>query len=497
MKRVKYTVTALMALCVGLLSACVMDDDGLGKDSEAQELLQPGYSASTRFGISDGKPTNGDTYTIISYRKEYTNSTVAYTERIPDLNYVGFYAYDGSGSTVAGNSGEGGDIVPVKVKATSVGSAPANYYQIETPLTLDRARGQHLPGVPVTGANTNNTGHYYTAMIHPSVPVVNTTEHGYMAVIDREPANKIYASRKGELVEMEVNDNLEIQNLDGIVMKPLMSEVNVYLYSHYYADDDPGHTDLKSIDFEVENASAEGVTPVVEAGMQLVNAGSNGWFNPYTGEVYPNYNYSEYGKTVIDGIPVAVGSDYRVKYSSTLEGVTATGKENYIPLVAVNSKGDLADTIEVEYDDVLGSPVTENAQVCYKVTNLPVFPANYLGEGAGSSRYVVPMTLQLRLKKGEFYSKASVPIALKMEPNHSYTFYINVMSEQILVAYSRYTTENPEGWIPGGGNYDDIGGGVRMDYEIIDIEWKTVVGEQDDWQQGNPGGTNPIGGVNP
>lgn len=323
---------------------------------------------------------------------------------IQNTNQSGSYAYDLNGDYSVGS------IVPVAVNNSTYQTSLS-----DGKLVRNGANGLHL-----------TAGDYYVSMIHPCVPVHQASGLGYLAVFNR--TDKVYASqpldKNGDETmnpfEISVASNRQWQDANGVVMHPLMSAISVYFYSRYYAESDTNLANPLSIGFTVEET-------------KLVNVGNSGWYNPMQEMVYPNYNYKS--KTV---------------YSKDVE---TNGTENEEPFTALASFA--------SFTDKDGKP----AQAKYAVETIPVFPSDYRGPDMGGSAYVIPMTLQVKLRNSSnnLVNKASIPVSIEIKRNKLYRFYINFTSEQIKIAYT------VADWNYQDDNYTDLGGdlGGLIDYATI------------------------------
>lgn len=405
MKRIKHTFIVILALSTGFCS-CTKDQEGIDPVKD-QELPVQDYVMTTRVDGA-GAPEHGDAYTILSYT--YDLNVIRNSS---SMRQYGYYAYDANG-----DYGVKGSLIPVTVNTSG-----ANMYKTTLSngkIQRNQVQGQQLVGVPLTGSNSTNQGFYRTAMIYPAIPVYNTSELGYLAVYNRTDA--IYAShpddKNGDGIPddpfiIEVRENGNVHHVDGVKMYPVTAAIKVYLYSHYYENDETKNPEQK-ITFDVEE-------------IKLVNAGRNGWFNPATGVVYPNYNY--------DALNPAL-------YSSTVSTTNGNNAEN----LSINPS---VTTILTSY-----TGIQTTAQ--YETGDVSVFPTDYRGVEGGGSPYIIPMTLSLKLKDSNgLYNNASVPIALMIEKNKRYTFYVNIKSKQIEIAYAI------SDWVPAGENYTDIGSDVE------------------------------------
>lgn len=450
MRKNIYALVAFAALCAGL-SSCVNDNKELGElPAPTQEPLDQGFSITTRANEITGAPEDQDTYTLMSYTKAYTGSTTTYSNQITNgynnMKQYGYYAYDGTGRI-----GAVGDLIPVQVSTTT-------YKAVNNPFVRNQAQGQRLVGIPVTGTNTNNVGYYFVSIIHPAIPAYNASELGVLAVFNR--TDDIYASHpddrngdgvKNDPFEITVRENMDIHNIDGseVKMYPVRAAIRAYLYSHFFVDDDPdANPTAQSINFTVEDVS-------------LVNAGYNGWYNPRMDMVYPNYNYTS--KSV---------------YNKDVNLPSGNPKANVDELTAVAN----AETIPTRFPGINATAkYLVQEEVNSTLQDVRVFPTDYRGEEGGGSPFVIPMTLSLKLKDSNgLFITASAPIAMVIERNKLYKFYVNVKSDQIEIQYSR------SAWNPVTGNYDDIGGIVS---DIVTVNINKSNGGWTD----QPGGNTDIG----
>lgn len=450
MRKNIYALVAFAALCAGL-GSCVNDNKELGElPAPAQEPLDQGFSITTRANDITGEPEDQDTYTIMSYTKAYTGSTTTYSNQIANsYNYMkqyGYYAYDGTGRI-----GAVGDLIPVQVSTTT-------YKAVNNPFLRNQAHGQRLVGIPVTGTNTNNVGYYFVSIIHPAIPVYNASELGLLAVFNR--TDDVYASHpddrngdgvKNDPFEITVRENMDVHQIDGskVKMYPVRAAIRAYLYSHFYVDDNPGANPTpQSVNFTVDEVS-------------LVNAGYNGWYNPRMDMVYPNYNYTS--KSVYN-------KDVNLPSGNPTANVTTLIAEANSEIIPTRFP-----TIYATAQYLVQEKVNSVLQ------DVRVFPTDYRGEEGGGSPFVIPMTLSLKLKDNNGLPiTASAPIAMVIERNKLYKFYVNVKSNQIEIQYSRST------WNPVTGDYDDIGGTVS---DLVTVNINKSNGGWND----QPGGNTDIG----
>lgn len=428
MRKIKYIFYAIPCLAA-MLCSCTKEEGGSTPDG-GSEAVEQAFSFTRADG--NGDPEHADTYTMISYMLGGPTSTTVDKQQIKIQYQSGYYAYDANGDY------DQGALIPVAVNTSS----PYGTNLTGGKLTKDRAKAQKLNVMPA-GNNQNNTGIYRTAMIHPAIPMRNTTNLGYLAVF--EQADDIWASLpddadgSGNPFEVRVRSNQQVHDIPaGTKLFPVKSAVKVYMYSNFYAEDDTEKNNPLSVDFTVEE-------------MRLINSGSNGWYSARQGIVYPNYNYIN-----------------RNTYSST--PAFDDMRPNYVTLTAAVT------------NDEIPLQGGGTAQAKYIVDKYPVFPSDYRGAEGGGLAEVIPMTLSLKLKETSSgaLNNASVPIAIQIERGKCYTFYVNVTSEQIVVSYSI------SGWDPAGENDDDIGGDV-VDYTTVDINRGT-----DGWENGG-GGNESIG----
>lgn len=385
----------MLGFVCGGFSSCSQDENV----QSPEQAYEQAFTGLLTRAAANGNPEHGDTYRIMAYSK--TGNGL-----IQNTNQYGSYAYDLNGDYSVGS------IVPVTVNNSTYQTALSNGQ-----LVRNGANGLHL-----------TAGDYYVSMIYPCVPVYSASGLGYLAVFNR--TDKVYASQpldksgNGTMnpFEISVSSNRQWQDAGGVVMHPLMSAISVYFYSRFYAEDDPDHTHPLSIGFTVEE-------------IKLVNAGSNGWYNPMQEMVYPNYNYKS--KTV---------------YS---KDVVTNGTENEEPFTALASFA--------EFTDKDG----KSAQAKYEVINIPVFPSDYRGPDMGGSAYVIPMTLQVKLKNSSnnLFNKASIPVSIEIKRNKLYRFYINFTSEQIEIAY------RVADWNYQDGSYTDLGGNLGGLIDYATISW--------------------------
>jgi hypothetical protein len=412
------------------------------------------FNLGTRTDV-DGSPTHGDPYTIISYNVGGTTSTDISKYQIRSEQQRGYYAYDDG--QLSGRPA--GTLVPVAMNFPGNNNNPYTIPSMYWPtnwvsgwsssnaLVKANQQAQMLSSVPTTGLNpSTNQGVYRVAMIHPAIPMRNTSTAnlGFLAVYGL--GDDVYASSPDDAdgdpltddpFEITVTTNREVHQLPAKTeLYPVKSEVKVWFYSEYYADSDTEQTTPKTQTFSISS-------------LLLYNAGSNGWYNARTGIVYPNYNY---------------GSNWRTVFS--LEEI-GTSIPNYV---------DMGESVTT--DGSTPGPGKAGEPIQY-VVEQPVFPSDYRGVNAGGPSQVKPLTMSIVLDMGGgALNKASIPIALKMERGKRYNFYVNVMSEMIAVTY------NVSSWEDGGDDSDTIGGD-KLPYTTVELEYTP-----DGWNNGGGGDDN-------
>ncbi len=442
---------AALMLAVSGTASCTRNGGDDGKPDETPAYEQ-GFSMGTRVDAA-GYPEHGDAYVLISYRVGGTSSTYEDKMLIRDNGtyggkQFGHYAYDDGSSY-----GTPGALIPIDPRSfVEHNGNPANppyvpQYGID-PLVKAPTYAQMLRGVPVEGHDpATGQGLFRTAVIHPAIPVFNTSEFGRLAVFNL--GEKVYASMPDDAdgdpstddpFEIEVTHNDQIHPLPyPLELYPVESGIRVRFYSEYYADSDPDELYPFEQEFEI-------------ASLQLFNVGSNGWYSARTGMVYPNYNYS---------------NTYRTTYSSQELGVGSSG-----------SRPNFLDLKTSVYDDGEAGPGKAKNPIRYSVES-PVFPSDYRGYESGGIFEVKPLILQVVLDMDSGgQNKVSVPIAMEMKRGKRYNFYINVLSQILIVKY------NVSPWGEGYDDDDTIGG-YLMDYATIDLRynpdgWVDVDGGNDE-----------------
>ena len=446
----KFSILQIAALALtGTLSiACAVDDKGAEQPDSTPVCVQ-GFSMGTR-ADSDGDPEHGDTYTLISYRVGGTESTWVDKYRImfhSDFGrQYGYYAYDDG--VLSGRPP--GTLVPVNAKAPNEGGTVPNYTPIEgiSPLVKAPLEAMMVNSVPKDEADPeNNQGVYRVAVIHPAIPMYSANSLGSMPVFLH--GDEVFASMPDDAngdgvtddpFEITVTHNDQVHSFpDPTELYPVKAEVKVWFYSEYYYDSDTLKEHPQEQTFDIVS-------------LNMYNLGSSGWYNARTGVVYPNYNY---------------GSTWSTNYSSTDTGL-GTPAPNSHPYFR-----DLKNAVVV--DGVTEGPGKAKHKFQYSVRT-SVFPSDYRGYENGGLFEVQPLVLQMELDMDSGgQNKVSVPLAVEIKRGKRCHFYVNVLSEVIVVKYSVADWKT-------GGNSDDPIGGEMMDYIVVPLEY-----EPDDWDNVNSG----------
>lgn len=348
-------------------------------------------------------------FTLMAYHMGAGTETAR--NQVQSISYgraFGYYAYNQPD----------GDMIPVAV------SASYPYGPTASPLVPNRTQGLQLQA---NTTDANQTGVYRVAMVNPAVPVRSADALGYLAVFNL--GEKVCASwpddadGNGTPFEIKVVSNQQVHPVPADTrLYPIQAQVQAYLYT----------TSNRS--YTVESA-------------HLVNAGNNGWYNARTGIVYPNYNYNS-----------------KTSYSSQLSVPAGNPRANYLALAAVADGA---------------TAIPNSAQLAqYEIRAQDVFPTDYRGTdgGAQGDANIMPMTLALTLNMGTsgspVYNNASIPIALKIERDKRYTFYIDVQSASLTITYQVFD------WDTADAVYDeDAGSGLQI-YGTVTLgsglgDWET------------------------
>ena len=376
------------------------------------QTVEPGF-ALTRAETS-APVADQDGFTLMAYHLGAGTETAQ--NQVQTISYgqpYGYYAYDQSS----------GELIPVAVS----GSYP--YKPTSSPLAINRGQAMRLTA---NTSDANQTGVYRVAMVHPALPVRNANALGLLAVYNL--GEKVYASwpddadGAGEPFEIKVKSNQEVHPIpDNTKLYPIQAQVQAYLYT------------TESRNYTVESA-------------HLVNAGNNGWYNARTGVVYPNYNYNS-----------------KTSYSAELSVPTGNQTANYLLLTSA-------------VDGATAIPnAAQTAQ--YKINAQDVFPTDYRGTDgdAQGDANIMPMTLALKLDMNPgggtpIYNNASVPIALKIERDKRYTFYIDVQSASLSITYQVFDWDTTQA------EYDENTGSGLLIYGTVTLnagpgDWDTTDAE--------------------
>lgn len=444
-----------------MLSACALcfscsDKEHSGiEPQEDPTYFDVGYTL-TRAAPGTGAPVDKDTYTIMSYRVADLAGTATTTQHvISSADQRGFYVYleDGQGNT---SFVEDDFLIPSRIRNESnlVTDYPYNAWNATNP-ERNNNYGQRL-----------QSGIYKTAVLHPAAIVLgsgNQSFGSFLAVLPRDIDCPVYAplpNDQGGLFEMKVEQNMAVYDIDpGQELYITLAKMKAYFYSS------------PNVDYVIES-------------VKLMNVGSSGWFNPYTGITYPNYNTNPRSFSLVDSYPPQDPSDWKV---STLK----SGTENL---------GQVTDAL---------NGVGGTYDVHYLMDDEAIFATDYRGQSEGGTLYTYVKTLIMRITAKmpipgsvdpsdpsgltPLYQEvvSDIPVSLDIQRGKLYNFYFDVRSGIFSVTYSIYsgtaagwdtgnvdTGDNPIGETITYGSFDFLGSGGWTYENTTDID-------------------NPIGGVNP
>lgn len=401
-------IFAITVLCAAL-AGC--RDGGENAETPDVPTFDVDYSF-TRVDGTTGKATDKDTYTMMSYMVKDASGINITTDLdvMASADRRGYYAYVENGT--AGYV-EDDFLVPF---APRYHASDNRYY----------------PYLPASGniARTNDNGQklaagtYKTAMITPAVEVrsAGLKQLGtYLAVLWRDvttdKSQPVYASLpgdptklNGELFEIKVEKNLTIYDVPSdIELYTLWSMINVYFYS------------TTGSDYQISE-------------IKFINLGSTGWFNPYTGKTYPNYNYTTPTTYQFNDNPETPPqfdpSDWKVSDIKDPVSGEALGNVPYV-------KG----------------PADEEYEIGYWAKGETVYASDYRGADKDGDPYVKPIVLRITVSMPrpgwvptdppaeEFVSITNeLPIALDMKRGKVYNFFFDIQSSLFNISY------NVTGW---------------------------------------------------
>lgn len=420
----KGKIFAITLFCAALGSC-----RGTGEETAAVPevpSVDVGYSF-TRVNGDTGEATDEDTYTMMSYMVKNA-SGINITDDLDVMSTTdrrGYYAYVENGTQ---GYVEDDFLVPFVPRY-----ADHNDYYPYLPnggdITRSNDYGQRLAA-----------GTYKTAMITPAVEVRssgNKAIGSHLAVVWRDVSpgrtKPVYASLTGdpakpagELFEMKVAKNLTIYDVPSdLELYTLWSMINVYFYS------------TTNSDYKISE-------------VKFINLGSTGWFNPYTGKTYPNYNYTSPRAYQLNDNP-----ETPPQYAPSTWKISA----------AKDPGGEVLG--EVPY-------ITGNYDIDYWAKNETVYASDYRGVENGGDPYVKPIVLRITVSMPrpgfdplgdppaeEFVSISNdVPVALEMKRGKVYNFFFDIQSSLFNITY------NVTGWDVGSDDPSADIGDVQK-YETI------------------------------